>query len=178
MVTLPTLDARAGVHFTFRQICECGETWRRTRIENRPEVLATYDAIEALCRLVLDPVVEEFGPLELTYGFASSALSRAIGRRIAPRLDQHAGHELAPSGKPICSRLGQAVDFRIAGVPSLTTARFIADHTPFDRLYVYDDDRPVHVSYGPDHARSVVWMVDVGGRRIPRRRSLDAPTGA
>ena len=45
---------------------------------------------------------------------------------------------------------------------------------PFDRLYFYGADRPVHVSVGPEEARAVVSMLlGPSGRRVPQRRSLD-----
>ena len=30
---------------------------------------------------------------------------------------------------------------------------------PFDRLYFYDFGRPIHVSFGPNQDRQIVWMV-------------------
>jgi hypothetical protein len=41
---------------------------------------------------------------------------------------------------------------------------------PFDRLYFYGDDRPLHLSYGPENARAAFAMLPgPGGRRVPRR---------
>ncbi len=122
-----------------------------------------------LCASVLDPLVERFGPVELTYGFASSALTRHVAGRIHPPLDQHAGHEVGRSGKPICARLGLAVDLRVPGVDTRAVAGWIAAHTPFDRLYFYGPERPLHVSAAPRPTGQVVEMRrGPSGRLVPR----------
>jgi hypothetical protein len=41
----------------------------------------------------LDPVIDWFGMIELTYGFCSPALARQVSGRIDPKRDQHAAHE-------------------------------------------------------------------------------------
>ena len=52
----------------------------------------------------------------------------------------------------------------------LEVARWVVANTPFDRLYFYGPDLPIHVSYGPDHSRQVVRMVaGKTGRLIPKR---------
>jgi hypothetical protein len=61
---------------------------------------------------VLDPVIDDFCMIRLTYGISSAALARQIPGRISPNLDQSAPHELNGLGKPLCPRLGAAVDFR------------------------------------------------------------------
>ena len=48
-------------------------------------------------------------------------------------------------------------------------AQWIAAHTLFDRLYFYGDDLPIHVSFGPQHDRQIVWMKPAAsGRLVPR----------
>jgi hypothetical protein len=171
---LPSLQAKASRHFTFEDLCHCGDTWRAARVENIPQEHATYEAIARLCVEILDPVFEAFGGIELTYGFGGPALVRKIGRRIAPKLDQHAGHERNARGDLICPRLGQAADLTVLGVSSRDVARFIAETTPFDRLYFYGDERPLHVSCGPEERRSLVRVHTVADRRIPQVISLKA----
>jgi len=128
-------------------------------------------AIEETCCQVLDPVVEEFGSVELAHGFCSRELAMAIRGGIAPLLDQHAGHERGPRGSLICKRLGFAVDFRVAGCSSLEVAQWVVSNTPFDRLYFFGSDRPIHVSVGPDNSRAIVLIREYGAerRRIPQR---------
>ncbi|MEO7330294.1 MAG: hypothetical protein ABI193_17085 [Minicystis sp.] len=129
----------------------------------------TFEAMRALCAAVLDPLVDHLGPITLTYGFASASLTRAIPARIHPPLDQHAGHERNRAGKPICSRLGFAVDLVVPGVDSRRAAAWIVEHTAFDRLYFYGADRPLHVSVGPEQARQIVHLRrGPSGRLIPR----------
>ncbi|MCA0359074.1 MAG: hypothetical protein LCH78_19870 [Proteobacteria bacterium] len=174
MALVEDLDAPASAHFCYRDLIECGETWSRLRPDNRPRQAETYTAIAALARDVLDPIVELLGRPALTYGFAGPALTRRIGGRIAPRVDQHAGHELNARGAPVCERLGQAVDLEIPGCDARVLAAAIIEATPFDRLYVYGPDRPVHVSRGPQNSRSVVLMRPAGGRLVPLRLSGEA----
>lgn len=97
------LDATCSDHLRFRDLIACGETWLRLagQVDNRPRQDATWDAIARLAQRVLDPVIDRFGPITLTYGFASRELTRQISGRIAPELDQHAGHELRRDGLPI-----------------------------------------------------------------------------
>jgi hypothetical protein len=173
-VSIIDLDERCGANFVLRDLVEAGDTWRRTRVANSPLQAATVDAIKRLTREILDPVFSEFGPIQITYGFSSPALTRLIHGRIDPTRDQHAGHELDANGDPICSRLGQAVDFWINGISSGLIAAWIAQRLPFDRIYFYGADRPLHVSVGPQEKRAFIAMIPgPSGRRIPRLRSLN-----
>jgi hypothetical protein len=173
-LTRDDLDRPCGRHLCFRDLIEAGETWRRVRVPNLPEQPGTVAALQRLTCDVLDPVVDQFGRIVITYGFASRALTRHVPRRIDPSRDQHSGHELRPNGEPICARLGQAVDFLVPGLCSGALAAWIAAKLPFDRLYFYGSDRPVHVSVGPEEARAVISMLPgPSGRRVPQRRSLD-----
>lgn len=168
---VPDQDEPCGKHFCFRNFFEAGETWAKHQVDNVPRQEQTFAAIERLCRDVLDPLTERFGPIRITYGFAGPRLTRLVPGRIDKSLDQHAGHELKPRGDgPICPRGGQAVDLVRPGVSSVDLARWIADNTPFDRLYLYGPGRPLHVSVGPQESRAIVAMVEgPSGRRIPRK---------
>jgi DNA phosphorothioation-associated putative methyltransferase len=167
--TIPDLDQKCGAWLTYRQLCECGETWERLRPENVPRRPETYNALRTLTRKVLDPVIDYFGAVKLTYGFASSMLTKCISRAIAPKLDQHAACEVSRNGFPVCDRLGAAVDFLIEFENMREVAGWVADHCDFDRLYFYGEDRPIHVSVGPNAAREIYHVVEKSGRRIPRR---------
>jgi hypothetical protein len=127
-----------------------------------------------LAETVLDPVIERFGALQVTYGFASWELIRQIPGRIDPSRDQHAGYEMRSNGKPICSRLGQAADFFVPGTSTATVATWVAATRPFDRIYFYGGNLPLHVSIGPEEKQIIVAMMpSEGGRRIPCVRSLN-----
>jgi DNA phosphorothioation-associated putative methyltransferase len=172
--TPPALDDPCGRFLTFRQLIECGETQARTGLANRPREAESWNALQDLAEQVLDPVIDWFGMIRLTYGFCSPELAREIPGRIDPKLDQHAAHERNRRGAPICARLGAAVDFVVDDEDMIEVARWLAANTPFDRLYVYGPDLPIHVSYGPAHSRQVVRMVPSGnGRRMPRCVSLE-----
>jgi hypothetical protein len=166
------LDAPCGAHLAFRDFIQVGETWHRTHVDNLPREPATIQAIRTLAEAVIDPVIERFGPVWITYGFASHALTRLVPGSIDPVRDQHAGHELKPNGEPICPRFGQAVDFWADGVSSGRIASWIAGCLPFDRIYFYGEDRPLHVSVGPQDTRAIVSMLPGrSGRRVPTVRN-------
>ena len=167
--TVPKLDDPCGRFLTFRQIIECGETQARTGLTNLPIQPESYNAITELVENVLDPVIDYFGMLRLTYGFCSLHLAKQIKGRIDPKLDQHAAHELNRLGEVICKRLGAAVDFIVEDENMLEVAQWIVANTPFDRLYFYGEDKPIHVSYGPNQNRSIVRMIPgKSGRLLPR----------
>lgn len=173
--TLPNLNEKCGRHLTFRDLIQCGETQAKTSIPNIPEHPETYNALARLAALVLDPLIAYFGPIALTYGFCSRELAKHIPGRIAPELDQHAGHELNTRGKPICKRLGAAADFIILDESMLEVAQWIVNNTPFDRLYFYGNARPLHVSYGSEGKREVVLMKASGkGLLIPKVVGIEA----
>jgi DNA phosphorothioation-associated putative methyltransferase len=168
---IPSLDAPCGAHFKYRDLTECGVTWQHTKIDNSPKSPDSYTALCDLARCVLDPVIDYFGSIKLTYGFASKALTKHIHRDIEPSLDQHASLETSSTGRSICSRGGAAVDFLVEFEDMREVADWVAANTPFDRLYFYGSDRPIHVSYGPEHKREVVELfVSEKGRRVPRTR--------
>ncbi len=114
-------------------------------------------------------MIEYFGMIRLTYGFCSPELARKIPGRIDPKRDQHAAHELNRRGQAVCERLGAAVDFIVDDESMLEVAQWIVANTPFDRLYFYGDDKPIHVSFGPNHDRQIVRMVEhSSGTLLPR----------
>lgn len=138
-------------------------------VDNAPRASASFDALRSLCEAVLDPLWDALGQPILTYGFAGPRLNKLIAGRIAPKLDQHAACEVNALGQPICGRLGASVDLYLPGMNTSEVGRWIASSTSFDRLYFYGDDRPLHVSHGPQNSRVVVEMVArASGRRTPR----------
>ncbi len=58
----------------------------------------------------------------------------------------------------MCDRLGAAVDFSVEDENMLEVAQWIVSNTPFDRLYFYGADRPLHVSYSASPAAQVTVM--------------------
>ena len=94
------LNQQCSKHFIFRDLIECGETWKKNSnsIDNLPKEQNTFTSIQLLCEQILDPVTDHFETITLTYGFASSNLTQLIKRRIYPALDQHAGYEKKVNG--------------------------------------------------------------------------------
>jgi hypothetical protein len=176
-----SLDQKCGKHFIFSDFIECGETQQYYQIENTPEQTETFLAMEQICSDILDPVIDSFGEITLTYGFCSKNLEKQIKKNESPRilskLDQHAGYELDSKGYRICERLGFAVDFISAQNSSLEIMQWIARHLKFDRIYFYGSKKPLHVSIGPDESHQCVAMLPTQktGRRMPRKISRLEP---
>ena len=167
--SIPSLDQNCGKYLKFRDLIQCGETQSRLGIPNIPLNPDTYNALYFLGTQVLDPVIDYFGAVKLTYGFCSPALGAKISSRVAPKLDQHASHECNLQGKAICDRLGAAVDFIIEDEDMIEVAQWIAENLTFDRIYLYGRTKPIHVSLSNAPARLVTFMVlTAAGRRMPR----------
>jgi len=168
--TIPDVAAPCGNYLTYRQLIECGETQQATSIPNHPKQPDSYTALYDLAINILDPVIEYFGMIRLTYGFCSHELGKNIKKRVAPKLDQHAAHELNTKKNLICPRLGAAVDFIVDDENMREVADWLAENTPYDRLYFYGVNRPIHVSYGPEHKKEYVDLVITdSGRQVPRK---------
>jgi DNA phosphorothioation-associated putative methyltransferase len=171
--SIPGLDQACGSHFTYRSFIECGETQRRLGIQNLPLNPATYNALNDLATQILDPVIDYFGGIRLTYGFCGPELSRHILKRVAPRLDQHASCEQGRGGKLICDRGGAACDFIVPDEDMYEVARWIGVHLPFDRLYVYGNHKPIHVSISSNPAKVAFEMLpSKSGHLTPRKMVL------
>jgi hypothetical protein len=167
---LPDVDEKCGKYLTYRDFIECSDTYKIVDTENIPKLFETYEALELLASKILDPVIENFGKIVLTYGISCGELARKITKRISPPLDQHASYERNSRGNLICGRLGAAIDFYSTDVNSLKVAQWIAQNCDFDRMYLYGDTRPLHVSYGPEHNKAIVIMCPSSNpnRLVPR----------
>ena len=170
---VPELDNHCGRNLTYRQLIECGETQQSTGLSNCPKQPDSYTALYDLATHILDPVIDYFGMINLTYGFCSHDLGKHINKRVAPKLDQHAAHELNTQKNLICQRLGAAIDFIVDDENMREVADWVAENTPFDRLYFYSEDRPIHVSYGPEQKGEYIDLVITEtGRQVPRKHKL------
>lgn len=178
------LSAPCSRHVSFRDLIACGETFHNLmsspsevpliQPEQLPASPDTWRALPRLALHVLDPAIDEFGPIRLTYGFSGPWLCDRAGRSNAPPLDPHASHELSRAGQPICDRGGAAIDFIVPGMPTDQVALWILRTLPFDRLYCYGPDRSVHVSWHPEPKRLAFALeaTPIGGLR-PRRIRAD-----
>ncbi len=168
---MPDLDDPCSQYLSYRQLIECGETQQTSGLPNLPKQADSYTALYELASHILDPVIDYFGMIRLTYGFCSHKLGKHIKKQVAPKLDQHAAHELNTHKNLICPRLGAAVDFIVEDENMREVADWIAQNTPFDRLYFYGENRPIHVSYGPEQKGEYVDLViTASGRQVPRKR--------
>ncbi|HMI88023.1 MAG TPA: hypothetical protein VK550_28260 [Polyangiaceae bacterium] len=164
-------------------VLHCCATWHAlaaagTVLPNRPVQEATWDAIRTMPSALLRPLYERFGVVVLSYGFAGPELSKVVKKRaaaggwlpnISPANDQHAGYELNSRGKRICEHDGIAVDLRVPGVSSEVVAQWVIDNLPFDAIYLYNADRPFHLSWAREPRGTVVRMFPFrNGRLIPK----------
>ena len=163
--TIPELDAPCGRYLTYRDLIECGETQQRTGIANLPKELDTWNALYDLSANVLDPVIDYFGMIKLTYGLCSPELGKHITRSIAHKLDQHASFERKRNGQYVCDRLGAAADFIVEDEDMEEVARWLIENTAFDRLYFYGKDRPVHVSFSSNPTQQSYKVIETNPRR-------------
>jgi hypothetical protein len=150
-------------------LIECGETQRRTQLPNLPKEAETWTALYELAVNVLDPIIEYYGSIKLTYGFCSPDLARSISERIAPKLDQHSAHERNRKGKYVCERLGAAADFLVEDENMREVVDWIAENVSFDRLYFYGNNRPIHISYSANQKGEIVELIHTAdGKSLPR----------
>ena len=170
---IPPLEQSCGRFLAFQDLIRCGATQARLGMPNLPLNPETYNALHELTTQVLDPVIEYFGAIRLTYGFCSPALATHISSRIALKLDQHASHECDKHGKPICARLGAAVDFLIEDEDMVDVALWITENLQFDRLYLYGRQKPLHISCSNTRSGLVTFMIpSAAGRLMPRNCTL------
>ena len=127
-----------SANFTLQEMIK-SQTATRKGIDNAP-TKAHVDALQALCRDVLELVRDQFKrPITITSGYRSKALCQAIGSKTT---SQHAK--------------GQAADFEIRTIPNYDVACWIRDNLEFDQLILefYDGIDPnsgwIHVSYRAD----------------------------
>jgi hypothetical protein len=166
-------------NFNYSDFFKCSVTQASYQLSNQAKDSRTLDAIQQICLDVLEPVVKQFGSLTLTYGLCSNDLLLQIKKKsspgIAPQLDQHAGYEVNSRGNRICKRDGFACDFYVVGIDSLTVAQWIVENLPFDRLYFYGKDRPLHVSIAPENNYAITLLEQAPSeRRIPKNIKKNA----
>lgn len=172
-----TLDAFCTCTQTYQKFADCIDPYPQNLEESIP-------VIQALGERLLDPIIERYGQENflLTYGFCSVDLKRFLARkdpgtgqkygRVDPSRDQHMAMEKNRNGKYFCNRGGAACDFRIQNVASGEVVDWIlAARLPFDSLYFYGADRPIHLSYGSQQKRAIWGFTEQG---IPTKRGLES----
>jgi len=127
---------RLAKNFTLAEMTR-SQTASRKGIGNEPD-LATIRRLRALCKEVLQPIRDQFGPVTVTSGYRSPELNASIG---GSSTSQH--------------MRGEAADIEVTA-DNLELAHWIAEHCDFDQLIseCYTPGDPasgwVHVSYRTD----------------------------
>ncbi|MEM9265943.1 MAG: hypothetical protein AAGA46_10510 [Cyanobacteria bacterium P01_F01_bin.13] len=176
-----------GRYLSLDKFCTCTQTYRQwaDSIDPFPKHLEeTIPALQALCAHIIDPVIAHYGQqqFELTYGFCSTDLKRFLAKKdpvtglkngvSTPSVDQHMAHEKNRNGRYYCDRTGAACDFRIMALGSDLLVDWIIDQAlPFDSLYYYGPNRPIHISYGPQHKRQI-WAFTAQG--TPTKQGVES----
>jgi DNA phosphorothioation-associated putative methyltransferase len=172
---IPSLDQACGANFTFKDFIQCGATQKRLGLENVPFNPKTYNALLKITIDVLDPVIDYFGAVKLTYGFSSQELTKNIEKNVTSKLDQHSGYECNRFGKPFCNRLGIAIDFIVEDENMFEVAQWIAANCEFDRIHFYGNDRPLHVSVTHENSKQVAVMLvrESSKRSLPQSMNAE-----
>lgn len=160
-----------GKYLTLKQFCTCTQTYNKYADKINPwphNIPETLPALVELNTMLLDPIIDQFGVdnFRLTYGFCSIDLKRYLEKidpdtgqkngRVAPTLDQHMAYEKNARDNYHCKRGGAACDFYIVGVSTEHVIDWIVRNClPFDSLYFYHSEAPLHISYGPAHKRDI-----------------------
>lgn len=171
-----------GKYISLENFCTCTKTYKKfstsIQINPFPKNPETLIALKELNQFIIDPIIDEFGlnNFQLTYGFCSSDLKRYLNQkdsltgikngRIDPSRDQHMSCEINSKGNYYCNRLGAACDFLIINVDNDKLIEWIKiNKLPFDRIYYYRKNRPIHISYGYQHKREI-WTFTKTGQPI------------
>lgn len=178
-------NIKVGKYLSLAEFCSCTKTYKKyaAKIDPFPKNPESITAIKALNQFIIDPIIDNFGrdKFQLTYGFCSPTLKRYLNQkdpitgfkngRIEPRIDQHMAHEINRKGKYYCQRLGAACDCLIVG---LETDKFvdwiISEKLPFDSLYFYSNNQPIHISYSTLHKRDI-WTFN--SARMPSKKGVE-----
>ncbi|MDB9510990.1 hypothetical protein PN499_07330 [Kamptonema animale CS-326] len=179
-------DVQLGKYLSLHEFCTCTNTYRHYADKINPfpqNSAATIQAIKDLNDFIIDPVIDCFGKdrFQLTYGFCSADLKKYLEKkdpitgikngRVAPKIDQHIAYELNKNGQYYCPRLGAACDFFIRDLSSNELVEWIiSQRLPFDSLYFYGEDRPIHISYGPQHKGDIWTFTAIG---TPTKKGIE-----
>lgn len=178
-------DIKISKYLSLNYFCTCTNTYKKyaSQIKPFPTNSASLTAIKNLCEHIIDPIIDYFSEeqFKLTYGFCSKDLKRFLEKkdpitnqkngRVDPNTDQHMCFEMNRNGQYYCKRPGAACDFTITNMPSNKVIDWILDtKLPFDSLFYYGAERPIHISYGSENKRAI-WTFD--DKRMPTRKGIE-----
>ena len=134
-------------HFTLAEMTRSSAAVRRGLDNRAPPAVA--DALARLCIHVLEPVRAQFGMVQVTSGYRSPAVNRAIG---GAKTSRHV--------------FGEAADFTVPGVCNMVVCRWIMLHLNYDQLiYEFGEAGWVHCSWREGALRNQELTVKrVGGQ--------------
>ncbi len=171
-------EIKLGNYLTLAEFCTCTQTYHKYASDINPfpkNIQEVIPALQDLNKFILDPIIDFFSleKFHLTYGFCSPDLKKYLEKRdpitglkngrVAPTLDQHISYEMKSNGKYYCERLGAACDFFIEDLSSEKLVDWILEkQLPFDSLYFYGSQRPIHISYGLQHKRDIWTFGNLG----------------
>ncbi len=179
-------DVQLGKYLSLHDFCTCTNTYQKysDHINPYPNSGESIQALKELNYYIIDPIIDYFSwdKFKLTYGFCSHDLRIYLEKkdpitglkngRVAPNLDQHIAHEVKKNGDYYCQRLGAACDFLIVELDSDELVEWILkQQLPFDSLYFYGKNRPIHISYGPQQKRQI-WAFTTTGK--PTQKGIEA----
>ena len=138
-------------NFSLEEMCK-SSTALSKNINNSPNDLQVQ-SMTALCKNILQPIRDEFGPFIVSSGFRSVALCEAIGSKAT---SQHAK--------------GQAADFEVPGVDNYELALWIDTNLSYDQLileyYSGGNSGWIHCSYVPNGRKQKLTIDNYHGTRI------------
>lgn len=138
-----------GPNFTLAEMVRSGTAERRG-IENLPN-LREYGALCALVTAVLQPARSALGPMQVTSGYRSSALNKAVG---GARNSHHVR--------------GMAADIVGVGYSLAELGEWIQANCNFTQL-ILEHGQWVHVSYDPADLRGEVLEAYKDGKKTRYR---------
>lgn len=174
-----------GRYLSLKDFCTCTKTYSKysAQINPYPKNLETIKALHELNQYIIDPIIDYFSiaQFQLTYGFCSAELKKFLNQkdpqtnikngRIDPGRDQHMSHEINKNGQYYCTRLGAACDFLIKNYSSDEVVDWILEQKlPFDSLYYYGKNQPIHISYGFQNKRDI-WTFTQAG--TPTKKGIE-----
>ena len=179
MLTYINCLNQSGIKVTINKLQAQMMNWHLNRfpdINNTPNT-ESNSAIISLCSHILQPIQNEFGKITITYGFTSHPLLLQIKKHapqhIAPNIDQHSSYEVNTKGNIICNRGGAACDISVSGFENnmFHVAKWVNENMPFDRMYLYGKNRPIHISFGAEQNRFIqVMKTNKVGKRFPGKK--------
>jgi len=170
-------DVKVGKYFRLSDFLY-SETAVSLGVSNLPP---SYDCPEIegmknLCTNILDPIVEHFGPVSITYGYVSPGLAKHIRRASALHRYQ-----------PDRGIIGGAADIATYNADSREVLRWVAANCEYDRLIAYPGSEIVCVAWTSrprSHFKEWVYRdsgkpvyIDFGGSLPPISRQTQPASG-